>query len=365
MKVLHYVDENNLAWKAPWIQLLAELGRLGAENLAVCRGGGTLAPSLRAAGIECVEYSPLAQWWPAIDRGFGRVVKRAAPDLIHTRLSSAAAVGGYWGAKYGVPVISTFDKYPKARYYVNSDVLIGCSSAVTAHIKTLRLPRARCAATILNPVLARRYRRDERVRADFRRARGAGSAVVVLGMGRFVAWKAWDDYLRAIALIPERAAFRFWLVGSGEEERRLKNLARDLGVRDRVEFFPFAEDVRPWLWAADIFVQTSREPEGFSLMLVEAMASGDVPVATNIGGTLDIVRDGENGRLFAPGDTRALAALIRGAAAPEPLARMSARAVASAAVADVRNIAAQTLELYRETLSETRRKNDENRLELR
>ncbi len=357
MRVLHYVDENRLSWSMPWIQLLSELGRLGAENIVVCRSGGTLASSLREAGLEHVEYNPPAQWWPAIDRGMGRIVKRVAPDLIHTRLSSAARIGGYWGRKYGVPVLSTFDKYPKARYYADSDVLIGCSSAVTAHIKTLRLPRAKAVATILNPVLARRYRRDETVRADFRRRHGVpSSAAVVLGMGRFVGWKGWDDYLRAAAMVPGKDAFRFWLVGSGEEEPNLRRLARDLNVEDRVEFFPFAADVRPWLWAADVFVQTSREPEGFSLMLLEAMASGAVPLATDIGGTLDIVRDGENGRLFSPGDAVALAALIREAAEPMRLKTLSGRAVASAEAVGVTNVAAQTFELYEKTLSEWGRK---------
>ena len=135
-------------------------------------------------------------------------------------------------------------------------------------------------------------------------------------MGRFVAWKAWDDYLRAVALLSTDVKARFWLVGSGPEEARLKKLARLLKLEERVQFFPFAADVRPWLWASDLFVQTSKEPEGFSLMLIEAMAAGAVPLATNIGGTLDIVKDGENGLLFRPSDVKSLSALMMRAMNP-------------------------------------------------
>ncbi|MBP3837288.1 MAG: glycosyltransferase [Pyramidobacter sp.] len=352
MKVLHYVDENCLVWMAPWIQLLLELGHLGVQNSVLCRRGGTLAEALRASGITAYEYNPVAQWWPAINRGIGRIIKTASPDLIHTRLSAAAKLGGWWGRRSGIPVISTFDKYPKARYYKNSDVLIGCSSAVTDHIKTLDLPHAAMTTTILNPVLAERYVRDEKIRASFRAEKGiTDDETVVLGMGRFVGWKAWDDYLRAIAMLPLELPLRFWLVGCGEQEQSLHCLAHELAIEDRVQFYPFASDVRPWLWAADVFVQTSREPEGFSLMLIEAMASGTAPIATNIGGTLDIVRDNENGFLFAPGDAGTLALLIRKISGPELRIRLSQKAVFSACEVNVEKIAAQTLQLYEKTLT--------------
>jgi len=341
---------------APWIQLLKQLELLGAENAVLCRCGGTLPAELKRAGVTCFTYDPVAQWWPAIDRGYGHIVHDYAPDLLHTRLSSAAKIAGYWGKKYHIPVISTFDKYPKARYYRNSDVLIGCSSAVTAHIKTLRLPHARTVETILNPVLAQRYERDGNVRAAFRAERGVSDAEkIVLGMGRFVGWKAWDDYLRAIALVPAELPLRFWLVGGGDQESSLHKLARDLDIENRVEFFPYASDVRPWLWAADVFVQTSKEPEGFSLMLIEAMASGVVPIATNIGGTLDIVRDGENGFLIKPGDVQRLSELIQLCAVAPNLKAHAAAAVEGARRVNVENVAQQTYELYIRTTADFRR----------
>ena len=357
MKVLHYVDENRLVWMAPWIQLLKELERLGVDNVVVCRNGGTLGDALRENDILFRTYTPLAQWLPPVDHGIGRIIREEKPDMIHTRLSSAARIGGYWGKKLNIPVISTFDKYPKATYYKNSDILIGCSSAVTEHIKTLDLPHARMITTVLNPVLSERYARDESVRKSFRTEKGILSGeTVVLGMGRFVDWKAWDDYLSAVALIPDELPLRFWLVGDGDQEEYLRSLAHKLGVDDRVRFFPFASDVRPWLWAADMFVQPSREPEGFSLMLIEAMASGVIPIATNIGGTLDIVRDGENGYLFVPRDVPRLAELIQKAQRFVQDNTIAHNAVLSAQEISVAKIAAQTFALYSKAIAQPEEK---------
>ncbi|WP_255415974.1 glycosyltransferase family 4 protein [Pyramidobacter sp.] len=336
---------------APWIQLLKELEKRGVQNSVLCREGGTLSQELAKSGIDVFTYTPPAQWLPVFTSGIGKIVDRAKPDLIHTRLSSAAYLGGYWGRKKNIPVISTFDKYPKAKYYENSDVLIGCSSAVTAHIKKLKLPRARLIATILNPVLSKYYTRDWSARQKCRQSLGVKPGeCVVLGMGRLVGWKAWDDFLRAIALIPERGGYHFWLVGSGNEEKKLKNLSAKLGIQNRIRFFPFAADVRPWLWAADLFVQSSKEPEGFSLMLIEAMAAGAVPIATNIGGTLDIVKDGVNGLLFSPSDIRTLSAAILRANHEEARASMALNAQRSAADINVGRISEETVDIYNKTL---------------
>ena len=351
MRVLHYVDENRLAWMVPWIQLLKELEKHGVENHVICRSGGTLSAGLARENIAHSTYVPVAQWLPVIAYGMERLIDRVKPALIHTRLSAAAAIGGYWGRKKNVPVVSTFDKYPKAKYYRHSDVVIGCSSAVTAHIRSLKLNRAFLTETILNPVLSENYVRNAETRRQFRRQLSVhGDETVILGMGRLVGWKAWDDYLRAVALLPKKLKAHFWLVGSGDEEKKLRDLAAKLDIQNRVRFFPFAADVRPWLWAADLFVQSSKEPEGFSLMLIEAMAAGVVPIATNIGGTLDIVKDGENGLLFRPSDVKFLSGLMMRGMDAALRQKLSENASKSAAEVSVSRIAVQTVALYKRTL---------------
>src|SRR5207302_3139718 len=72
-------------------------------------------------------------------------------------------------------------------------------------------------------------------------------------------------------------------------------------------FQPAAQDVAPWLRAMDIFVLPSLS-ESFSNSLMEAMACGCCPIASDTGGNPELVRDGEAGLLFPAGDIGALAA---------------------------------------------------------
>jgi glycosyltransferase involved in cell wall biosynthesis len=71
-------------------------------------------------------------------------------------------------------------------------------------------------------------------------------------------------------------------------------------------FYPAVQDVAPWLRAIDIFVLPSLS-EALSNSLMEAMACGCCPVASNVGGNPELVCDGESGLLFPAGDPASLA----------------------------------------------------------
>ena len=90
MKILHYVDENNLSWAHPWIQLLDQLRERGCRNVVVCRPGGTLSALLQEAGFSVRNDKVPFSAFPGSALGFARIVRDEAPDLIHTRLSLAA-----------------------------------------------------------------------------------------------------------------------------------------------------------------------------------------------------------------------------------------------------------------------------------
>ena len=97
MKVLHYVDENNLAWGETWVQLLTELSKHGVENFVACRDYGTLTERLEKNGIRFGLCRPVSQMLPFTNTKLGGFIDEFKPDLIHTRLSSAAKIGGWWG----------------------------------------------------------------------------------------------------------------------------------------------------------------------------------------------------------------------------------------------------------------------------
>ncbi|MDO5562592.1 MAG: glycosyltransferase, partial [Synergistaceae bacterium] len=182
-------------------------------------------------------------------------------------------------------------------------------------------------------------------------------ALMILAAGRFVDWKGFKyaiegycKFLRATPALAERT--RLCLVGDGPEKEKYVSLAEDMGIAANVSFYGFAQDIRPWLWAADIFIQPSYEPEVFSLMLLETMAAGTPAIVTNIGGTLDIVRDNENGWLVDIRDSSAIAEKLEAALGDmESLERAAKNAASDAARFDVSGIAAETIELYKRVSS--------------
>jgi glycosyltransferase involved in cell wall biosynthesis len=101
----------------------------------------------------------------------------------------------------------------------------------------------------------------------------------------------------------------FEIVGDGPERSRVIAATAARGVSHAFSFLGHCEDVATRLAANDIFVLPSRS-EAFPNALLEAMAAGVPVVASGVGGILELVEDGRNGLLAAPGDARALAAAL-------------------------------------------------------
>ncbi len=99
------------------------------------------------------------------------------------------------------------------------------------------------------------------------------------------------------------------LVGSGPDEKALREQVAAAGLDDIVKFEGEQLDPRPYLACADVFLLPSRQ-EGFSNAVLEAMASGLPVVATDVGGNAEAIVDGEGGRIVPPENSEALAAAI-------------------------------------------------------
>jgi len=133
---------------------------------------------------------------------------------------------------------------------------------------------------------------------------------VVVHCGRITAEKGIPDLLDALALLDRRGVtdWEVRLVGplersTGGELAAITAAADELG---RVTFVGFLDDVAPELARADVFVSASHR-EGVSGAIVEACMSGLPVVATRVGATASIVRDGTDGLLVEPRDPAALA----------------------------------------------------------
>ena len=141
---------------------------------------------------------------------------------------------------------------------------------------------------------------------------------MVLGfVGSFYAYEGLDLAIEALRLVAQRQpAVKLLLVGGGPEENRLRRLATERGVQDRVVFagrVPNAE-VGKYYDLVDLLIY-ARHPMRLTELVtplkpLEAMAQGRVFVASDVGGHRELVQDHETGFLFKAGQAQSLADAI-------------------------------------------------------
>jgi glycosyltransferase involved in cell wall biosynthesis len=119
-------------------------------------------------------------------------------------------------------------------------------------------------------------------------------------VGRMSPVKRIDVFVRVLQSL-EDTAIRAVVVGDGPSAGELRQLARDCGVAERLDFVGWQGDVQSWLRKSRIFVLTS-ESEGLSQAMVQAMLCGLPVVVTDVGDLKDLVVHGRNGFLTAPGE---------------------------------------------------------------
>lgn len=151
-----------------------------------------------------------------------------------------------------------------------------------------------------------------------------GRCAKVAVVGRLIPLKRVDRIIEAVARLD---GVGLLVVGEGPERRGLEELAKRLGVEDRVHFAGACSRTKTLalVRAADVLVLNS-VCETFSYVLIEAMALGVPVVAAAVGAVPDIVRDGQNGRLVASGDTDELVRVLRSVLASEEERRRLAEA---------------------------------------
>lgn len=130
----------------------------------------------------------------------------------------------------------------------------------------------------------------------------------LLFVGRLVPVKRVDELLRAVA---EIGGVELTIVGDGPEAGALHQLATSLGLRRRVRFSgPVAHEVvLEELAGADVAVLASSH-EGLPHVVIEALAVGTPVVTSAAGGTIEVIVDGENGRVVEPATAEAFSKVL-------------------------------------------------------
>lgn len=291
------------------VTLARELKRRGNRvSIALFYCRGSLIDEAEQAGIELIDLNKKSR---VESVGFlGRTiaaVRRRGPDIIYSMLGGPNVVAalakpfigrtklvwsvlntGYdtsvddWLARIAHGLEMALSHSPDmiiANSVAGRDFAIGRSFPAD---RTLVVP---------NGIDTERFRNDAKLRATQRRAFGLRDGELAIGvLGRLNGTKDYPTFLRAAEKVSRtQPDTRFLCVGDGSDRSQLEELARELGIEDRVTFTGEMDPVAA-LNAFDIACSAS-VTEGFSNSIAEAMACGLPCVVTDVGDSAAIVGD--------------------------------------------------------------------------
>ncbi len=269
---------------------------------------------LRIYRIPCFGPRLLKSLLFRLVASFLLVILRRDYHLIHAHsLDSPAAIASVMGPPLGKPVFVTIHNTGKVKALINRpggrrslSRIIRASTAMISINRdiSVELAEAGCPAKKLafirngvNTGLFRPLEDEQRLRKI--RRMGFPDRNIFLFVGNFHDQKGIDTLLEAWNIFTaERSSDNciLLLIGDGVLSKSMQRMARDLNLESSVRFLGQRDDVHSFLQIANVFVQPSRW-EGLSIALLEALASETAIIATPVGGTREIIRDGFNGLL--------------------------------------------------------------------
>ncbi len=301
-------------------ELLRHLDRgLFEPRVFVLAPGGWWTEPIRALGVRVDEMTRRRS---ADVARLGRLrahLREFAPHVLHTILWSANSYGRLAAIGLGVPVVVAAERNAIVRPSwqvwtgrvldrITDAHLVNCEAVAAVLTERERVPREK-VRIIPNGIDIGRLPLFSLDRAAARATGGfPPERRLIAQVGRLTRQKDYPTFLRAAAMIAAEAPdVDFLVVGEGEERARLEALAVRLGLGGRLRFTGLVHDVPGLLRLVDVLLLTSTY-EGFPNVVVEAMATGAVAVATDVGGCRELIHHQETGLLVPPRAPAAAAA---------------------------------------------------------
>ncbi len=210
----------------------------------------------------------------------------------------------------GAPLFNWLAYYPVERLLAaKTDLIITVNREDYDRARTFRAG----AVAQVNGVgldLSRFVQADPAQRAAVRRELGLRDGdIFAISVAQLAKGKNHQTLIRAMSRLQD-AKFHLFIAGDGPMEQELLDLARELGVEDRLHLLGFRRDVYRLCSAADLFLFASVR-EGLPVAVMEAMACGLPVVASDIRGIRDLTGNGAGGILLPPKDDEGFARQIR------------------------------------------------------
>ena len=327
MRVLRLITRLNIG--GPSIQAITLSDRLTSRGFTTRLVHGSLgegegdmryllSPSVNVEHLPRLgrELSPGDDY--AVFRCVSAMVREFRPQIVHTHMAKAGAIGRAAAALYNrsvapsdrARIVHTYHGHVLEGYFSpaktalfvgverllarSTDRIIAISPAIRDELlRDHRIGRAEQYRVVpLGFDLSALAAIDDRARADARLRLGIDAgAHVVSTVGRLTAIKQHHLFLETARIVARTDPSAVFLIaGDGELRTTLEDTARDFGLADRVRFLGWRRDLATIYGASDVFLLTSRN-EGTPVALIESLAAGVPGVSTDVGGVRDVLTD--------------------------------------------------------------------------
>ncbi len=309
------------------VQIAGHLAENGFKNF-VASQGGRMEFQLEKLGVKHFKL-PLKSKNPFVilrnAEKLAEIIKKEGINIVHAR-SRAPAWSTYLAAKKaGVHYMTTFHGTyglgPKGikklynRVMTFGEKVIVISSHIKRHVmENYHTPEDKLVF-IHRCVDVDKFNSaavtPERLKTMIEQYELPTDKQLILLIGRLTRWKGQELLIEALAKIKDRNDFH--CVFTGDDQGRVKyteglvNKIKEYGMQGMFTFIKHTDDVPALMKACDIVVSASVEPEAFGRIAAEGEAMGKIVLASNIGGSLDNLKDGVTGRHFVSGDADDLA----------------------------------------------------------
>lgn len=294
----------------------------------------------RDAHVDYVEVSEQHSFDPRVWPRLRGLVADRQIDLVHSHDYKTNLLALLLSKSCGVAALSTVHGWtghsPRERYlYYPADKrvlarfarLIAVSSDIARELTEHGATPER-VTTVLNGIDHRQFKRDPKAIAGARASLNLHpDQIVIGGVGRLEPQKRFDLLLEAFAALYRRnPQLHLIIAGDGSLRQALEDQRHALGIGDGVTLTGHITDVTSLHHALDLFVQSS-DYEGTPNAVLEAMAMETPVIATEAGGTGELVHDGIHGRIIPRGRVdKLMSAIASSLLDPAASRRMLARA---------------------------------------
>ena len=370
LQILPELEHGGVEWGT--VQVAEALKQHGYDSFVASKGG-RLVHELNKIGVEHFALplktkNPLKIYFNSLK--LEKFIKEKGVNIVHAR-SRAPAWSAYWAAKRaGVKFMTTFHGTyglgPKdIKKCYNKVMTFGeLVIAISEHIKKHMIDNYQVDPAKIRLIprcvdiekFSPRVVTQERIIRTISDNNLPEDRPIIALVGRITRWKGQHLLVEAMSLTKHKEAYTI-IVGSDQGRvkytRELKELAKKLGVDDRIQFIGESFDIPALLMVSDIVLSTAIEPEAFGRAAIEGQAMGKIVLASDIGGSLENLIDGVSGKLFKSGDAKSLAEAIDWAL-DMPLAER--KAMSAAAIKNVQDnftkqiMCNKTIDVYKELL---------------